>query len=133
MFIYKLYPFLFSFFDCIRGMWKFLGQELNACHGSDNARSLTCCATRELPFPRLLIFRDPLLSKLKPKNQINLNIRRYLYYVHYKAKFISRNIKYLIFKCLINYVKFRVLLSHTSKDLVGGRFLFRVMVTNPCF
>ena len=101
MFIYKLYPFLFSFFDCIRGMWKFLGQELNACHGSDNARSLTCCATRELPFPRLLIFRDPLLSKLKPKNQINLNIRRYLYYVHYKAKFISRNIKYLIFNVLL--------------------------------
>ena len=35
-------------------MWKFLGQGLNPCQssdpsqGSDNARSLTCCVTREL-------------------------------------------------------------------------------------
>ena len=30
------------------GMWKFLGQELNLCHSSDNAVSLTHSATREL-------------------------------------------------------------------------------------
>ena len=29
-------------------MWNFLGQGLRLCHHSDNARSLTCWATREL-------------------------------------------------------------------------------------
>ena len=42
------------FFGCARGMWKFLGHGLKPCHSSDpgccsdNAGSLTCCATREL-------------------------------------------------------------------------------------
>ena len=30
-------------------MWKFLGQGSNSHHSSDNARSLNCWATRELP------------------------------------------------------------------------------------
>ena len=39
---------------CACSMWKFPGQGLKLCHssnwslGSDNARSLTCCATRKL-------------------------------------------------------------------------------------
>ena len=42
-------------FGRTHGMWKFLGQELNLCHSSnlsycsENAESLTSCATRELP------------------------------------------------------------------------------------
>ena len=42
-------------FGCTCGLWKFLGQKSNPCHGSDpsycsdNARSLTTCATREFP------------------------------------------------------------------------------------
>ena len=27
--------------DCVHGMWKFLGQELNLSHSSDSAKSLT--------------------------------------------------------------------------------------------
>ena len=47
--------FLFFFFGCSHSMWKFSGQGSNLCHSSDlsscydNARSLACCATRELP------------------------------------------------------------------------------------
>ena len=46
--------FLSFFFFCLFGMWKFLGQGSNLHHGSnpscysDNTRSLTCCATKEL-------------------------------------------------------------------------------------
>ena len=46
--------FFFFFFGCACGMWKFPGQGLNLCHGSDpgfcndSARNLTHCATREL-------------------------------------------------------------------------------------
>ena len=42
-------------FGHVCGMWKFPGQGSNRCHSSDpsccsdKARSLTCCATRELP------------------------------------------------------------------------------------
>ena len=36
------------FFGHTRGMWKFPGQGLNLRHSSDNACSLTHCATREL-------------------------------------------------------------------------------------
>ena len=32
------------------GIWKFLSQGLNLYHGSDSVRSLTHCATRELPY-----------------------------------------------------------------------------------
>ena len=46
---------LFVFVFChTRGMWKFPGQGSNPCHSSnlsrfsDNAGSLTCCATKEL-------------------------------------------------------------------------------------
>ena len=35
---------------CTLGMWKFLGQGSNLRHSSDNPGSLTCWATRELPF-----------------------------------------------------------------------------------
>lgn len=35
---------------CALGMKKFLGQGSNLCHSSDNARSLTHCATRELQY-----------------------------------------------------------------------------------
>ena len=39
-------------------MWKFLGQGLNTCHSSDNARSLTLKATRKyLRFLKNWIFR----------------------------------------------------------------------------
>ena len=50
--------FIIIFFGHAHGMWKFPGQGLNSHHSihlshcSDSARSLTCCATRELP-------RDP--------------------------------------------------------------------------
>ena len=52
---------LFFLFGCALGTWKFLGQGLNLCggsnlsHSSDNARSLICCATGEL---LLLIFNS---------------------------------------------------------------------------
>ena len=52
-----LFFFLFFFFFCHAwGMWEFPGQGMNLCHSrnlsscSGNARSLTCCTTREL-FP----------------------------------------------------------------------------------
>ena len=47
--------FYFLFFDCTHGMWKFPDQGLNLHHSnnlshcSDNARSLTFLAARELP------------------------------------------------------------------------------------
>ena len=50
-----LYVLCFGFFGHTQGMWKFLDQGLNPHHSSDssccndNARSLTHCATRELP------------------------------------------------------------------------------------
>ena len=41
--------FIFYFiFGCAHRMRKFLGQGMNLCHSSDNARSLTHQATREL-------------------------------------------------------------------------------------
>lgn len=49
--------FFSSFLFPACGMWKFLGQSSNPHHSnypshcSDNARSLTCCATRERPHP----------------------------------------------------------------------------------
>ena len=36
----------FFLFTCTCGMWKFPGQGQNLRHCSDNARSLTCCITR---------------------------------------------------------------------------------------
>ena len=51
---------LFFFFGCICGMQKYPGQGLtlhhswDPCHSSDNARSLTDCATRDLVLPRIL-------------------------------------------------------------------------------
>jgi len=52
----RLHRFCFFFLATAKacGSWKFLGQGLNPCHSkqlsccSDNARSLTHCATREL-------------------------------------------------------------------------------------
>ena len=47
--------FFFFLFSYTCSMQKFLGQVLNPHHSSDlshtngNARSLTCCTTRELP------------------------------------------------------------------------------------
>ena len=43
-----LFKFLFGEGGCTGGMWKFPGQESNPCHSSNNARSLTHCATRKL-------------------------------------------------------------------------------------
>ena len=40
------FPFFLFSFAC--GIQKFLGQGLYLSHSSDNAGSLTCCATREL-------------------------------------------------------------------------------------
>ena len=42
---------ILSFFWHTHGMQKFLGQGLNLGHSCNNARSLACCATRELPVP----------------------------------------------------------------------------------
>ena len=44
--------FFFSFFGGAHtpSMRKFPGQGSNLCHSRDNARTLTRCATRELPF-----------------------------------------------------------------------------------
>lgn len=45
---------LWGVFGCTYGTWKFLGQGLNLCHRSnldhctDNAKSITHCATRKL-------------------------------------------------------------------------------------
>ena len=39
--------FLFLGGGCASGAWKFPGQVSNPCHSSDNARYLTCWATRE--------------------------------------------------------------------------------------
>ena len=56
MFIYFFTTFVFFFFGCAWGVWKFPGHRLNLCHSSDpsccsdNTRSLTSWATRELPF-----------------------------------------------------------------------------------
>lgn len=48
-------------------------------------------------FATSLIFRDPLLSELKPKprNQISLDSEEYLYCVYYKAKTKTRKTKSL--------------------------------------
>lgn len=47
------YPSLFIICASFHGIWKFSGQGLKLCHGSnpnhcsDNDRSLSCCVTRE--------------------------------------------------------------------------------------
>ena len=47
--------YLFIYFGCTCGMWKFLGLGTNPCHSSnsshcsDNTGSLTNCTARELP------------------------------------------------------------------------------------
>ena len=49
------YLYFILFFGHAHSMWKFPDQGLDLCHSSDlsccsdNARSLTCCTTRELP------------------------------------------------------------------------------------
>ena len=61
-------PFFFFFFFFLFcptcSMWKFMGQRPNLCHSSDpcccseNTRSLTCCATKELqrePYSYLIL------------------------------------------------------------------------------
>ena len=54
-FTFFFFLFFLSFFGLTWGMLKFLGQGSNPCHSSDlsccsdNAGSLTCRATRELP------------------------------------------------------------------------------------
>ena len=51
--ILDLFFFFFFFFGCAHGTWKFPNHGMNPCHSndpsccSDNAESLTCCATRE--------------------------------------------------------------------------------------
>ena len=46
---------MYLIFFCPHGMWKFLGQVSKLHHSSDpslysdNARCLSCCATKELP------------------------------------------------------------------------------------
>ena len=63
--------YLFIYFGGTLDMWKFPGQGSNPCHSndpsscSDNARSLTHCATRELLSP--LYFRDYILLYLQMK------------------------------------------------------------------
>ena len=61
----------FFFFCCICGMLKFQGQGQNLCHSSDNARSLTCCATRELPKYQSLL-RKILYSVSSFNSQLDL-------------------------------------------------------------
>ena len=59
--------FFLLFFGHTCSMWKFLGQGSNPCHHSDpnrcsdNAGSLTCCATRELLYGFLRCFRVEIL------------------------------------------------------------------------
>ena len=45
---WSYFSFLISLFGCAHNMQKFWGQESNLSHSSDNARSLTHWATREL-------------------------------------------------------------------------------------
>ena len=46
--------FFLFFFGCASGMWKFPGQGSKLCHSSsDNARTLSCQATREFPMSTL--------------------------------------------------------------------------------
>ena len=59
---------LIHFFGLTHSKWTFPGQGLNLCHGSDNARSLTHWATRELLDNEFLyafwfIYREPVLWK----------------------------------------------------------------------
>ena len=60
--------FFFSFFGLIWGMWKLPGQGLNLRHSSnlrscsDNARSLTCYATREFLSDSFSVDYSQLLS-----------------------------------------------------------------------
>ena len=65
--------FFFCFFLAMpEGTWKFLGQVLNLCCSSDNAGSLTCWATRELPehtffiIKTFLMYPLPLMAFLHP-------------------------------------------------------------------
>ena len=63
-------------------MQKFRGQELNRCHSSDNARSLTRCTTRELQI--FLFFFDgvrpaePLVMRIQGITQPSHLILNYL-------------------------------------------------------
>ena len=59
----SLPSFLLFFFSCTFSMWTFPGQGLNLCHSSDplricsdNARSLICCARKELPNVGVVLF-----------------------------------------------------------------------------
>ena len=55
--------FFFLVFVCATGIQKFLGQGPNPSHSTDNARSLTHCATRELPiFFNYILFQKYLLT-----------------------------------------------------------------------
>ena len=53
--LFFVFVLFVCFFGCTHGLWKLLGQGLNLHHSSypnqssDIARSLTSCATRELP------------------------------------------------------------------------------------
>ena len=53
--------FNFYFFGCACSMWKFPGQGSNLCHSSDNIRSLTHWATREIPVLCFVCSSLPLL------------------------------------------------------------------------
>ena len=66
-------------------MWKILGQESkprhssNPSHYSDNARSLTCCATRELH--EHLFWKGREKQKKKKKNQESFKFCAFLFII----------------------------------------------------
>ena len=58
-----IYLFTYLFIGHAHGMKKFLSQTSNPYHNNDNARSLTCWATRELPFILVFILSNTFLYK----------------------------------------------------------------------
>lgn len=77
--IFKIFSF-FSFYSHTYSMWKFQGQGFNLYHSSNlssccDARSLTCCSTREL-LPYLC-----LQASARPRLQLKL--ASYVYHCHF--------------------------------------------------
>ena len=75
-------------------MWKFLGQGSNPSHCSDNARSSTCSAARELPFLKnFFTFKNIFIpSNYKKKgrpNYIKLKDKEKIFTINIKEEFLS--------------------------------------------
>ena len=103
-------------------MWKFLGQGLNLSHSSnlsccsDNARSLTCCTTRELPEKIIFLTSNAGVTgysyekkNFMPHAKINLRYN------------IDLNIKANIMKLLEENIEENLYRSGVGKDFLGRK------------